>query len=41
MENTQEVQEKPETAGQLLRKVRKYTRRNYSAEDKIRIVPER
>lgn len=41
MENAiNEVQEKPETAGELLRKVRKYTRRKYGAEDKIRIVLE-
>jgi len=41
MENAiKEVQEKPETAGQLIRKVRKYTRRRYTAEDKIRIVLE-
>ena len=39
MENAlKEVQEKPETAGELLRKVRKYTRRRYTAEDKICIV---
>ena len=34
------IESKPETSGQLIAKVRKYTRRRYGAEDKIRVVLE-
>ena len=36
----QNPSDKPETASQLIRTVRRRYRRRHSAEDKIRIVPE-
>jgi len=37
---TQTTATQAETAGQFIRKVRRYTRRKYGAEDKIRIILE-
>lgn len=37
---TQTTAAQSETAGQFIRKVRRYTRRKYGAEDKIRIILE-